>query len=130
MNRDEKAEEKKPEVLKDKPQSKKPDGTRSFSTLASRRANVAMTTPQNTGVESQGHIFGLPELPIPPRSHLKHRYEPIVQQVTGLIMKHGKLGVAQRVRQSVPRLCFFSYYASRYYGPMADNMPCRIWQLY
>ena len=105
LNRDDAAEEKKPEVLKERPESKTPNGTRSFSTMARRRADVVTTTSEHTAVESQGHIFGLPELPIPPRNHLKYRYEPIVQQVTGLIMKSGKLGVAQRVRPSVPLLC-------------------------
>lgn len=33
----------------------------------------------------------------PKMSKLKKRYEPIVEQVTKLLMQHGKLGVAQRV---------------------------------
>ena len=61
-----------------------------------------MAASQDSAIESQGHIFGLPELPIPARAHLKHRYDPIVEQLTSLIMKSGKLGVAQRVRSSVP----------------------------
>lgn len=69
--------------------------------MSRRRADVAMTIPQDSAPESQGHIFGLPDLPIPARAHLKYRYEPVVQQITGLIMKSGKLGVAQRVRPSV-----------------------------
>ena len=105
LNRDDAAEEKKPEVLKEKPEFKTPNGTRSFSTMARRRADVVTTTGDESAVESSGHIFGLPALPIPARAHLKHRYEPIVQQVTGLIMRSGKLGVAQRVRSSVALHC-------------------------
>ena len=105
LNRDDSAEEKKPEVLKEKPEFKTPNGTRSFSTMARRRADVVTTTREGSAVNSPGHLFGLPELPIPARAHLKHRYEPIVQQVTGLIMRSGKLGVAQRVRSSVALHC-------------------------
>lgn len=52
--------------------------------------------------ESEGHIFGLPELPIPSTSHIKHRYDPIIEQVTNLLMQDGKKSKAQRVGQSVP----------------------------
>jgi hypothetical protein len=47
--------------------------------------------------EDEGHKFGLPTLPLPPGSNLRKRYEPIVEQVTKLLMKDGKLSVAQRV---------------------------------
>lgn len=46
--------------------------------------------------EAAGHKFGLPELPLPSNRNLKYRYDPVVSQVTNLIMKHGKLSVAQR----------------------------------
>ena len=45
----------------------------------------------------EGHKFGLPELPLPSEKHAKHRYDEIVDQVTRLIMKDGKLAKAQRV---------------------------------
>lgn len=44
-----------------------------------------------------GVKFGLPKLPLPPGSKLQNRYEPIVDQVTKLLMRHGKLATAQRV---------------------------------
>lgn len=47
--------------------------------------------------EKEGHKFGLPELPLPSEKHIKHRYDPIVDQMTRLLMKDGKLGKAQRV---------------------------------
>jgi small subunit ribosomal protein S7 len=46
----------------------------------------------------EGHNFALPKLPLPPQSHLKERYHPVVHQMTNLLMRHGKLGAAQRVR--------------------------------
>lgn len=45
----------------------------------------------------EGHKFGLPELPIPPDANFKYREDTLVTQVTNLLMKDGKKGVAQRV---------------------------------
>lgn len=39
-------------------------------------------------------------LPLSRQMHMKHRYDPVVEQVTKLIMKDGKLSIAQRVRSS------------------------------
>ena len=88
--------------MKPDTQRKTPNGTRSFSTYAIRKADIAAVQPQVLEMEPKGHIFPLPDLPLPSHANLKHRYDPIVKQVTGLIMRHGKLGVAQRVRPSVP----------------------------
>jgi hypothetical protein len=49
-------------------------------------------------IGSLGHKFGLPELPIPSTDNMKHRYDPVVVQFTNLMMKDGKLSVAQTVR--------------------------------
>lgn len=49
-------------------------------------------------VAVDGHKFGLPEKPLVQGMHLKNRYEPILAQMTRLIMRHGKLSKAQRVR--------------------------------
>jgi small subunit ribosomal protein S7 len=54
-----------------------------------------------------GHKYGLPDLPLPPNANLKHRYDPVVDQVTKLLMKHGKLSVAQRVGPSVSLFQFY-----------------------
>lgn len=40
---------------------------------------------------------------LPPHSHLKSRYHPVLEQLTRLLMRHGKLSVAQRVRSSRSR---------------------------
>lgn len=84
-----------------------PKGSRSYSTSIPRRAQ-AMINPESTEVQNQGHIFGLPELPLPSASHLKHRYDPVIHQVTNLLMQDGKLSKAQRVRPSVPLLIISS----------------------
>ncbi|KAL7276596.1 hypothetical protein RUND412_000399 [Rhizina undulata] len=42
------------------------------------------------------HKYPLPELPLPSTSHLKHRYNPILEQVTNLLMRDGKKSVAQK----------------------------------
>lgn len=47
---------------------------------------------------AQGLKFDAPTMPMPRQAHLKHRYDPVVEQVTKLIMRDGKLSVAQRVR--------------------------------
>lgn len=49
-------------------------------------------------IGSLGHKFGLPGLPIPSTDNMKHRYDPVVVQFTNLMMKDGKLSVAQTVR--------------------------------
>ncbi|KAK3945617.1 ribosomal protein S7 domain-containing protein [Diplogelasinospora grovesii] len=47
-------------------------------------------------VSVEGHKYGLPELPIPSEMHMKHRYNPVVDQITRLLMQDGKLSKAQR----------------------------------
>lgn len=44
-----------------------------------------------------GLKFEAPTLPLPKDGHVKHRYDPVVEQVTNLLMRHGKKSVAQRV---------------------------------
>ncbi len=118
LQRDEKAQEMVPEVMKDESTSLAPKGSRSYSTSARRRAETqAIENPESTEIlnaqtmemlnskpsesHPSGQIFGLPELPLPSKSHLKHRYDPIVEQVTNLLMQDGKKSIAQRVRPSV-----------------------------
>lgn len=48
-------------------------------------------------VSVEGHKYGLPELPIPSDHNLKRRYDPIISQLTRLLMRDGKLSKAQRV---------------------------------
>ena len=52
---------------------------------------------EETGVTTPRHKYPLPELPLASDANLKYRYDPIVQLVTNLMMKDGKLSVAQKV---------------------------------
>lgn len=97
LKRDQKSQEKAPKVLQEELKASSPKGSRSYSTSTPRRAQ-AMIDPESAEVQNQGHIFGLPELPLPSTSHLKHRYDPVIHQVTNLLMQDGKLSKAQRVR--------------------------------
>jgi small subunit ribosomal protein S7 len=47
-------------------------------------------------IENPGHKFGLPQKPYPDGFNLKKRYHPVLEQITRLMMKDGKLSVAQR----------------------------------
>ncbi|KAK0617068.1 ribosomal protein S7 domain-containing protein [Immersiella caudata] len=46
--------------------------------------------------ETHGHKFGVPTLPISRDMNQKRRYDTVVEQVTKLLMKDGKLAKAQR----------------------------------
>jgi len=72
-------------------------------------------------LESFGHKFGLPTLPIQSMDNMKHRYDPMVVQVTNLLMQDGKLSVAQTVR----RQSLWPILAHP-----ANSLCCRIWQRY
>lgn len=53
--------------------------------------------PQTPGLK-----FEMPSLPLPKDGHVKHRYDPVVEQVTNLLMQHGKKSVAQSVSFILP----------------------------
>ncbi|KAK1590638.1 30S ribosomal protein S7 [Colletotrichum navitas] len=59
--------------------------------LLAKDQEVEVTTPQRLG-----HKFPLPKLPLPPHSHLKSRYHPVLDQLTNLMMRDGKKAQAQR----------------------------------
>ncbi|KAF7552450.1 hypothetical protein G7Z17_g4324 [Cylindrodendrum hubeiense] len=48
------------------------------------------------GLEKPGHKFGLPRRPWPEGFNQKKRYHPVLEQITRLLMRDGKLSVAQR----------------------------------
>ena len=102
LNRDEESKEKAPEIIKEEIDGKNASETTSFDNLLAlgQIENIA-AGGHGTDPVSLGHKYGLPELPIPPNANLKYRYDPVVSQVTNLLMKDGKLSVAQRVGSSV-----------------------------
>lgn len=95
LKRDEESKEKAPQIMQEQVQSSSPKGTRSYSTTR-RQNQEALISFEDSGVEGSGYSFDLPALPLPANMHLKYRYAPVVKQVTNLLMRDGKLSVAQR----------------------------------
>ncbi|GKT65976.1 LOW QUALITY PROTEIN: 30s ribosomal protein s7 [Colletotrichum tofieldiae] len=59
--------------------------------LLTNAEEVEVATPQ-----PPSYKFPLPKLPLPPHSHLKSRYHPVLDQLTNLMMRDGKKAQAQR----------------------------------
>lgn len=102
LKRDEEGKENAPKVIKDEMNDKNAADNTTFENLLAlgQMENIANGGSLEDPVDL-GHKFGLPELPIPSNSNIKHRYDPVVAQVTNLLMKDGKKSVAQRVGSSV-----------------------------
>ncbi|KAH7342762.1 30S ribosomal protein-like protein S7 [Rhexocercosporidium sp. MPI-PUGE-AT-0058] len=101
LERDEKSREKAPEIVKEemeksKSQADAADTTSFANLLALGQLQNISTGGHATDPVNIGHKFGLPDLPLPSDGNLKYRYDPVVAQVTTLLMRHGKLSVAQR----------------------------------
>ncbi|KAJ4371249.1 hypothetical protein N0V83_004466 [Neocucurbitaria cava] len=104
---DKAAQEKLPKVMQDKIKAQSsnsaPKGSRSYSTMTTQSSGSqgldmglvdlqsATTAPATPGLK-----FAMPTLPLPKDGHVKHRYDPVVEQVTNLLMRHGQKSVAQR----------------------------------
>ncbi|KAK4624271.1 37S ribosomal protein S7, mitochondrial [Fulvia fulva] len=100
-------------------------GTRPFSTLARRQVELTPASESSEPLDSsmlptaaeqadhdaeldassnlpvpqqggEGHKFPLPELPLAQGLNKDYRYDPVVQQITNLIMQDGKKAAAQR----------------------------------
>lgn len=68
---------------------------------------------ETEGLEEPGYSFPLPEKPYSPDFNHKKRYHPVLEQLTRLMMRDGKLSVAQRVRNwhsTFRRLSLTRYY--------------------
>lgn len=124
LERDKDAQENAPEVLKNDPSKPKSQytstGTRSYSTSAIRRSPdvvehssaeppppfdlSALQNMLSVAPVDKGTKFGMPEKKMERTDHLKHRYDPVVNQVTKLMMTHGKLATAQKVTNSNPHI--------------------------
>jgi small subunit ribosomal protein S7 len=64
-----------------------------------------------------GLKFEMPSLPLPKDGHVKHRHDPVVDQVTNLLMRHGKKSVAERVGQPTLR-----------HSLQTTDVTCRTWR--
>jgi small subunit ribosomal protein S7 len=71
---------------------------------------MGLVDVQATSAQPQvpGLKFGMPSLPLPKDGHVKHRYDPVVEQVTNLLMNDGKKSVAQSVSFTSPPKSFVS----------------------
>lgn len=96
--------DKAPEVIKDEADGVKSAADKiSFDNLLAlgRLDAIAQGGMADDALPPTGVKFGTPTLPIPATSNLHHRYDPLVDQVTNLLMQHGKKSAAQRVGSSV-----------------------------
>lgn len=100
-----------------------PKGSRSYSTMTTQTGGssgldmgLVEVEPAAKPQQSPGLKFEMPSLPLPKDGHVKHRYDPVVEQVTNLLMRHGKKSVAQSVSFTTQRA-----------RPSANRW-CRIWR--
>ncbi|EEP81700.1 predicted protein [Uncinocarpus reesii 1704] len=124
LKRDKDALKNMPKVLRDQIASQNNGGSRSFSTSARLRQeevqnmraaqeltvepSVAAVAEMIAAAESnvdpeikQGYKFEPPTTKLPKTEHVKKRYEDIVEQFTKMLMKDGKLGLAQKNMNSI-----------------------------
>ncbi|KAF2021030.1 30S ribosomal protein-like protein S7 [Aaosphaeria arxii CBS 175.79] len=90
------------DAIKAKQSSSPPKGSRSYSTTTTPVTNNGsmdigiFNLPTKTPAAVPGAKFEVPSLPLPKGSHVKHRYDPVIEQVTNLLMQHGQKSKAQR----------------------------------
>ena len=67
--------------------------------MEDEQSEISASTPAtiDQGPSSPGLKFAKPTMPYPDGFNHKRRYHPVLEQVTRLLMRHGKLAVAQRV---------------------------------
>lgn len=65
--------------------------------IAAEESTPKAPSAQSAGDVTLGHKFPLPEKPYPEGFNMKKRYHPVLEQITRLLMRDGKLSVAQRV---------------------------------
>jgi small subunit ribosomal protein S7 len=113
LERDAEGKAEAPEVMKNnsnltpKPNTN-PAGSsqsRRYSTTTRRNTEPEVFSISQTGLPPSleypdgglGHKFGLPDMPLPRTEHFRRRYDPVVEQLTKSLMRHGKLSAAQKV---------------------------------
>ncbi|KAG4034163.1 hypothetical protein MFRU_003g01380 [Monilinia fructicola] len=102
LKRDQEGKDKAPEVIKENIKDSQSASALSEQVSFANLMALGRLGHLENGADASdltidGHRFGLPELPIPSNNNLKYRYDPVVSQVTNMMMKHGKKSVAQRV---------------------------------
>ncbi|KYK54938.1 hypothetical protein DCS_06899 [Drechmeria coniospora] len=66
------------------------------SKLKASTSSEAEVPVVENDVENPGHKFALPKKPYAEGFNMKQRYHPVLEQITRLLMRDGKLSVAQR----------------------------------
>jgi small subunit ribosomal protein S7 len=98
---DKDAQEKLPKIMKDKLKATAnaaPKGSRSYSTMTTQSGSRGLDMGLvDVPAATPGLKFEMPTLPLPKDGHVKRRYDPVVEQVTNLLMQHGKKSAAQTV---------------------------------
>ncbi len=78
-----------------------PDVAEALMAAADSAQASTTASPPATTISDQllnpGHKFELPTKPYPEGFNVKKRYHPVLEQITRLLMRDGKLSVAQRV---------------------------------
>ncbi|EAS33961.3 30S ribosomal protein S7 [Coccidioides immitis RS] len=112
LKRDKDALKNMPKVLRDEIAAKNNSGSRSFSTYTRQRqqdmqnsvvepsaaavAEMIAAAGEIATLEKKGYKFDPPSTDLPRSENLKRRYEPLVDQFTKMLMKDGKLSLAQK----------------------------------
>ncbi|KAG8423785.1 hypothetical protein J3458_000642 [Metarhizium acridum] len=75
-----------------------PPPTEAEALIARSQASepAQLSIGQGGDIQNPGHKFGLPRKPYPEGFNMKQRYHPVLEQLTRLLMRDGKLSVAQR----------------------------------
>jgi len=96
LERDADGKKNAPQVLKEQPKSDPAKGTRSFSTSARRRQEALIKHDETRAPLPTGLKFDLPPEVMQKAGNLRYRYDEVVDQITKMLMKDGKLSAAQR----------------------------------
>ena len=74
--------------------------------LAASEASIPETSSTGQEIQNPGHKFALPQKPYPEGFNMRKRYHPVIEQITRILMRDGKLSVAQRVSYLVQLVMF------------------------
>jgi len=96
LERDSEAKRKAPEIMKEKASSPAPKGTRAYSTTSSQCMGLEARVGEAIPI-TPGHKHNLPTLPLDRTDRMRKRYDPVIAQMTNLLMEDGKLSAAQAI---------------------------------
>lgn len=83
-------------TLRQQDMQKTPQGNGDDASIAAVAEMVAAATPPEVEQENIGFKFD-PPVRLPRTENVKRRYDPVIEQLTKLLMRDGKLALAQKV---------------------------------